>query len=89
MPLPRGLASKSGRRKAALLLATTKGAPLRLRFLVRPGASAEPFGASGGGDLSAFAPALSESVRVETLRDPFGEFGLGPARSSEFKLPGI
>jgi hypothetical protein len=94
MPLPRGLATKAGRRKAATLLATTQGLTLRLRFLLKPGLE-QSFGMFGvSSDMQASGVGSGVATNVASLRDPFGDFGLGSPQLSQSgqsrsTLPGI
>lgn len=77
MPLPRSLASGHGRRKAAVLLAATKGKQLKLRFL--------PSRRGYSRTSSARAEDTKKDASVESLRDPFSEY----STDSTVKLPQI
>jgi hypothetical protein len=89
MPLPRGLSSSSGRRKAAVLLAVTKGKTLKLRFLPMKStinAAEEEDDPEGAGTSG-----IAQTPSANDLRDPFGEFsGTGDEKiKSTIKLPHI
>lgn len=85
MPLPRSLSSSSGRRKAAVLLAATRGKPLKLRFLPSRPTYTQPEAAASEIRVEEDRPSIPD---VKTLRDPFGEFS-GKQTESTVKLPQI
>jgi hypothetical protein len=70
MPLPKGLASKGGRTRAAILLAVAKGGTLRFRAIPKSGH--EDAFAGTAGELP--TPGSLSRAGVDSLRDPYGNF---------------
>lgn len=79
MPLPRNLATKIGRKKAALLLAATKGSTLRLRYIPQGGHEGPQFREAHSKSQASITP------NVNILRDPFGEYS-GERNSTKFPV---